>query len=294
MEQTEDLMEHMLAVALCADAPPTNDNHQGGGMKLGRWAGGGMCTMTAELPTRKPTQAYAHCRSLDGERLVTTTHELLLAHPADLIGDGCEVMMLDGGVAHWRRLEPAKRLPRDLAAVGRVHFWAALHLRGIAANGVQSYHSTLVPFARSGQPLAAQLRGAWVCKPTNLGMDAIVACSLIEDAQRPNAMLASVRDGVELTFPVGEDAYLEAFALRDAPTTAQGRRRALLHWVAKHMRTTRRGLGEVKRHMRGVAEFDIGGYRVRLWSADSGAPSRAVWPALHNARVTGPQQAAQE
>lgn len=282
MEQTEDLMEHMLAVALCADAPPSNDNHQGGGMTLGRWVDGGMCSMTAELPRRSPTRAYAHCRALDGERLVTTTHELLLAHPAELIGDGCEVMMLDDGGAHWRRLEPARRLPRDLAAVGRVYFWAAMHLRGIAANGVQSYHSTLVPFARSGQPLAAQWRGAWVCKPTNLGMDAIVSCSLIEDAQRPNAMLASVRDGVELTFPVGEDAYLEAFALRDAPTTPQGRRRALLHWVAKHMRATRRGQAEVKRHMRGVTEFDMGGYRVKLWSADSSAPSRAAWPALHN------------
>lgn len=282
MEHTEDLMEHMLAVALCADAPPTHDMHEGAGIALGRWVEGGMRSMTSELPKRTPTSAFAHCPSLDGDRLVTTTHKLLMAHPAALIGDGSEVMMLTDQSVEWTRLEPVRRLPRNMAAVGRAHYWAALHARSIYANGVQRYYSTLVPFARDGAPLAAQWRGSWACKPTNIGRDAIVACSLIEDAQRPNAMLASVRDGVELTFPVAEDAYLEAFALRDAPTTAQGRRRALLHWVAKHMRTTRRGRGEVKRHMRGVAEFDIGGYRVKLWSTDSSAPSRAALPVLHN------------
>ena len=289
MEQTEDLMEHMLAVALCADAAPTNDNHQGAGVTLGRWVEGGMRAMTSELPQRTPTSAFAHCRSLDGDRLVTTTHKLLLAHPAELIGDGVEVMALADQSVEWTRLEPVRRLPRNMAAVGRAHYWAALHTRRIAANGVQNYYSTLVPFARDGAPLAAQWRGAWVCKPTNLGMDAIVACSLIEDAQRPNAMLASVRDGVELTFPVAEHAYLEAFALRDAPTTAQGRRRALLHWVAKHMRASRHGRGEVKRHMRGVAQFDMGGYRVKLWSADGSAPSRAAWPVLHNVGIEPPR-----
>ena len=290
MEQTEDLIEHMLALALCADAAPTNDNHHLGDITMGSWEARCMRTMTSELPRRTPTQAYAHCRSLEGERMVATTHKLLLAHPAELIGSGVEVMHLADACVDWTRLEPMQRLPRNVAAVGRAHYWAAMHMRRIAANGMQCYFSTLVPFSREGAPLAAQWRGAWVCKPTNVGMDAIVTCSMVEDAQRPNAMLASVRDGVELTFPVGEDAYLEAFALRDAPTTALGRRRALLHWVAKHVRTTRRGRGEVKRHMRGVAEFDIGGYRVRLWSADSGAPSRAVWPALHNARLSGRQR----
>lgn len=275
MENAIDTMEHMLAVSLCADATASNDYHQGLGYTMPRWLDGGMATMTTEFPTRVPTMAYASSW-LDGDRLFTTNHNLLLKHPSELIGDGSEIMTISGGNSTWIRLEPVHRVPRNVTVAGRAHYFAAMHVRHIEASGMQSYYSTLIPFSRAGFPLAAQWRGAWVSKPTDLGKQAILVCSMIEDAQRPNAMLASVRDSVELTFPVSEDAYLDAFALRDAPNTAQGRRRALLHWVAKHMRTTKRGRNEVKRHMRGVTEFDMGGYRVRLFSADSDAPSRAA------------------
>ena len=291
MEQTEDLMEHMLAVALCADAPASNDYHQGSGYTMPRWIDGGMASMTAEMPMRLPKRAFAYSSDLDGERIYATTHELLMCHPAEIIGNGFEVMSIHKDYSLWTMLEPVKRLPRGLAAVGRVHYWAAIFMRCINENGMQTYHSSMVPFSKSGQPLAATWRGAWVSKPTNLGRDAIGACSMVEDAQRPNAMLASVSDGVELTFPVEENAYLEAFALRDAPTTAQGKRRALLHWVAKHIRRTKHGNTEVRRHMRGVHEFNLGGYGVRLWSADISAPDRAAWPVTHNAGHEGRQKA---
>ena len=271
MRSTEDLMEHMLAVALCADSLSTTTGHQVGGYTLPNWVDGGMKTRNGELPICRPRAAYAQCSELTGQRLVTTTHELLLAHPADVIGTGCEVMTLYGDHCRWVRLEPVDRLPRGLAVAGRAHYWSAMHLRDMTMNGMQSYYSTLVPFSKSGQPLAAKWGDAWVSKPANIGRLAIATCSMVEDSRRPNVMLASVRDGVELIFPVAEDAYLEAFALRDAPVTPQGRRRALLHWVAKHMRITRRGYTKVRRHMRGVTEFEIGGYWVKLWTSDPDA-----------------------
>jgi hypothetical protein len=268
----------MLAVALCADAGPERDGNQLGRFTLPSWATGSARNgMTSLLPSRMPKRAYAHVSQLNGDRLAATTHELLLSHPAEIIGAGVEVMELQFDCAIWHRLEPATKLPRGIAATGRVHFWAAMHSRRINDNGTQAYHSTLVPFSRSGLPLAAHRNGGWICTPHDAGKEAIVACSLAEDATRPTALLASVTESVELIFPVDATAYLEAFALRDRTANEVDRRRALLHWVSKHLRHTRKGPRDVKRHMRGAHEFSISGLRVKLWSADSAAPIKAAF-----------------
>ena len=278
MEQTDDIFEHMLSVALCADSPPAPSafDPDSSGLNPGKRFGM-LRPMSSEIQPRVPARAYAHYENLNSDRLLTTAPELLMTHPAEIIGDGREVMLLDERGAQWTRLEPARKKPKGLATTGRAYYWAEMHVRVIEANGAQFYNSTLVPFSKDGAPLAAQWRGSWVCKPLNIGKDAIQTCSFIEDAQRPNAILASVQDGVELTFPISEEGYLEAFAMRDAPVSAQGRRRALLHWVAKHMRRANKNPVEVKRHMRGIHEFDMGGFKVRLHSADSDAPDRAKW-----------------
>ena len=95
-----------------------------------------------------------------------------------------------------------------------------------------------------------------------------VAASMIEDSHRSNTMLAAVKDATEIKFPVPLDDYKDVFADRDGPMNG-ARRKAIVHWVARHLRNSIRGKEHsVKRHTRGVQEFTIDGLRIRLTPND--------------------------
>lgn len=118
--------------------------------------------------------------------------------------------------------------------------------------------------SRNGTPLPATAHGISICNPKFDGSALIMTASIIEDAYRANTMLATVKDDTEIKFPVPLDDYKNVFADRDGPMTG-ARRKAIIHWVATHLRHSTRGLEyEVKRHTRGVQEFTIDGLRIRL------------------------------
>jgi hypothetical protein len=90
-------------------------------------------------------------------------------------------------------------------------------------------------------------------------------CSLKEDAHRTNTMLASFTEHVQIKMPVAIDNYKEIFIGRKAPLTQKGRKKAIIHWVAAHMRDTKnRKCCEVKRHIRGIQEFEIDGMKIKI------------------------------
>jgi len=96
----------------------------------------------------------------------------------------------------------------------------------------------------------------------------ILAASIIEDVGRTGCFTASVQDSAGVIFPVPYGAQVELFQLRDGPYTPGGRRKAILHWVAKHLRRSGNKESPVKEHMRGVHEFTVDGLMIRLSAND--------------------------
>lgn len=55
------------------------------------------------------------------------------------------------------------------------------------------------------------------------------------------------------------------FYAREAPMTAAGRKRPIMHWVEAHRRRIERGIDvDVRKHLRGVDEFDMAGFPFRI------------------------------
>lgn len=214
-----------------------------------------------------PNSSYTVDMS-DGERIYGATKDLLMAHPADVLGDESEVMLLDKGTLKWRGFRRLRKPPRGVACLGIATHWYEMHMRFVSANGSGEYYKRVVPLSRTGAPLLAKVQGHNVCTPRLEGEMLVLCASVIEDAHRANTMLASVKDATEIRFPVPLDDYKAVFAGRDGPIK-DGRRKAIVHWVAHHLRHSTRGKEHaVKKHTRGVEEFMIDGIRVRLTPND--------------------------
>lgn len=196
------------------------------------------------------------------------TPDLLMTHPAEIIGDSLEAALFCDDYIKWqgfRRCKPPKRI----AAAGKAVVWFEHHFRIIRLNGSGSYQKSFIPLERNGRALFAKMDGLTVCRPDESTLNLCGACSIVEDAHRSNAMLCSVKDAVEVNIPVPLDDYQDVFAERDGPMNG-ARRKTIVHWVARHMRHSTRGKEfAVKKHTRGVQEFTIDGLRVRLTPNES-------------------------
>ncbi len=131
-------------------------------------------------------------------------------------------------------------------------------------SGVGEYVKRIAAFDKKGNFVPAMIQGHGVGVPNIEGVSAIIAASIIEDALRSNAMLASVKDVAEIKFPVPLDDYQEIFSDRDGPFIGS-KKRSIIHWVAKHMRKSRSGnVHDVKKHVRGIDKFEIGGMKISI------------------------------
>lgn len=215
------------------------------------------------LDEMRPASAYTFDMA-DEERIFATTTDYLVTHPADVLGDEAEVVMLDGDMLKWRGYRRLRRAPKGVACLGRATHWYEMHMRFVTGNGAGEYYKRVVPIDRNGKPLLAQVQGHNVCAPNEEGQMLVLCASVIEDAHRANTMLAAVKDATEIKFPVPLDDYKDVFAERDGPMNG-ARRKAIVHWVARHLRSSTRGKEfAVKKHTRGVQEFTIDGLRIRL------------------------------
>lgn len=72
-----------------------------------------------------------------------------------------------------------------------------------------------------------------------------------------------------LTLGVAEEHVKSLFYARSLPVTESGRKRPILHWVRAHARRMREGTDiDVRRHLRGITEFEMDGLRFAIVSPD--------------------------
>lgn len=68
-----------------------------------------------------------------------------------------------------------------------------------------------------------------------------------------------------LRLGVSEEHVKSLFYARETPVTETGRKRPILHWVQAHQRRLQAGIDvDVRRHMRGVIEFEMAGFPFRI------------------------------
>ena len=263
MEQVTDAMETMILMALDA-----NHGHSVPGTLRRDKSRGGVEELRDQgellrIGDMRPSSSYTFDMT-DTDRIFATTKDYLLNHPSEVLGDDAEVVMLDGDIFKWRGFRLLKQPPRGVACLGRASHWYEMHTRVVNANGDGAYYKRVVPLSFSGSPLVATVQGHNVCTPMREGQMIVLCASVIEDALRSDTMLASVKDATEIKFPVPIDDYKDVFADREGPMNGS-RRKAIVHWVAKHLRNSAQGKEhEVKRHTRGIQEFIIDGLRIRL------------------------------
>jgi hypothetical protein len=220
-----------------------------------------------KFSTQKPCSSYTFELSSD-DRLISGNKDYLIRLPQDILGDGKEFCALHDHHLRWMYAKKIHNLPRmvmpcifgrKMSAIYEVHF------RRIWLDGTGDYMRDILIFDNNGNYIPYKIGNLYRDTEEHY-FATVLCCSAIEDAHRANTMLCSVKDAIELKFPVPIDAYKEIFALRDAPLNdAKTRRKAIIHWVAKHLRQSSKGKqSEVKKHIRGVEEIVIDGITIKL------------------------------
>lgn len=80
-----------------------------------------------------------------------------------------------------------------------------------------------------------------------------------------------------LILGVSESHIKSVFYARSLPMTESGRKRPILHWVRAHQRRLREGVDiDVRKHMRGITEFEMEGFRFQIVSPQKDALPKAA------------------
>lgn len=261
MEQVTDTLETMILMALDA-------NHEQSDVAKTLRHSGQMLDIRDQgillkIGEMRPESAYTFDAS-DSGRIYALRSELLMEHPAEVLGDSAEVVILNDGILKWLGFRRLRTPPKGACCLGTASHWYEAHMRFVTQSGHGEYIKRAVPLNKAGSPLLAKAGGHVICAPDLEGANLILCASVIEDAHRANTMFAAVKDATEIKFPVPIDDYKDVFADRDGPMNG-ARRKSIIHWVAKHLRNSSQGkVHEVKRHTRGIQEFTCDGLRIRL------------------------------
>lgn len=205
-----------------------------------------------------------------GERIYAEECSLLMSHPSEIIGDEQEVSMLDEEGLLWIGLRKTNKAPRGLWTAGKYSHLYEVHIRKTLVSGSTSYAKHICPIDKIGNPVHSLINGGHKTS-REYGSIVITCCSIIEDALRKDAMLCSIKDAVEIKFPVPIDDYKQFFSDRDGPYVGS-RKKQIIHWVAQHLRRSQLSGSEstVKRHVRGIQEFSVDGLKIRIEHNDDG------------------------
>jgi hypothetical protein len=221
----------------------------------------------AFLPFAPMRPSAPYTAQLSGDRIYATSPELLLETVQDLLGSKCETAYLGDDFVKWLGLRKLHKAPRGCWASVTRPTWYEYHYMLIRSDGTATYDRDVIALKADGNPARVMFQG----NGTRGGhvdetgaICAISAASMIEDAHRPGTLLATVSDGTSVLVPVPTGEHKDLFALRDAPLTKAGKRKAILHWVCNHTRATKRARVNVSEHWRGTRTLDIDGLRVSL------------------------------
>lgn len=265
-----DPIEDMILIALHSKSRSTRklpDIQGKGGFKAVA------CDFSSYTPKQilHPRDMYTSLMAEDSTehyRLFTTGMEQLVCDPVKLIGSRSEtVIMGDQGDIRWSCLVPMPA-PRGVVAITNHKVrWFARHFRLIDRDLNEVYERFPIPIAGGRIPEIKFL--GW---PSDGGKaieehreKVALHLSMVEDAIRQNAVLATVEEHAKLRFPVSDEAYKDFFALRDGyRNTPTGRRNPILHWCAAHMRKNQNGRSAVIGHERGNETLTHGNLTLSL------------------------------
>lgn len=199
------------------------------------------------------------------ERIYAQDHRLLLNTVQDLIGSNAEVAMLCGDRVKWTGFRRINKAPRGVWVSSRGATLYEMHYREVFETGESTYFKRVCAVSKTGEPVVCLISGSKGRNSEIEGRQLILAASVIEDAHRPSVFTASIKESAEVVLPVPIGEHKDLFSLREAPLSPSGRRKAILHWVAKHARS--RGKSnkvEVDAYLRGVRQLSMDGLTVTL------------------------------
>lgn len=201
----------------------------------------------------------------ENDRIYTADPSLLMNSVQDLIGKHKEVALLSEGKVQWFAYRKIHKAPKNVFISSPGASLYEFHYREAYSNGKSIYYRRIAAISKTGKPVPTILVGSAGSNSDISGKQVVIAASIVEDAHRSDVFTASIKESTEILLPVPIGEHKELFALRDGPMTNAGKRKAIMHWVAKHMRETSKGnTCVVGKHLRGVNTFDIDGLTVTL------------------------------
>jgi hypothetical protein len=106
----------------------------------------------------------------------------------------------------------------------------------------------------------------------SLALDASVVLNAWADRRHvwqveTSESLMGCKHRTPLVLGVGVEHVKSLFYAREVPLTDTGRKRPILHWVRAHERRLREGIEvDVRKHLRGIVEFEMAGFPFRIIS----------------------------
>lgn len=198
-------------------------------------------------------------------REYSSSPSLLLNHPTDIIGRQNEIIMFDTehGMLQWIGARKLPRRPKGIATTGKADMFYELHYREISLNGCEIYNKRIIALRKNGRPVTAFIKNSPISMTEDI-YSFFIMCSMIEDTHRSNAMTATLKEHTSVKFSVPLNDYQRIFSDRDGPFKS-GKKRAILHWVAKHLRQSVKGKTHtVKQHTKGISNFKLDGLEINI------------------------------
>ena len=259
-------VEEMLARFICADAQDMSL------MELSKFGMSKNVNVGMEVDAgarfafepQFPTVAYTV--DLSESRDIATDARLLLNTPQDIIGTRTEIALIDTNAIKWACFKKIFKRPRGIFVASNGADLYEYHSRFIYSDGRSDYRKRVAAISKDGRPIPVIIEGTRNNGVEPDGVALVMASSIIEDATRPDTFKVTVKDHVGVVFPVRQGLHLDIFKLRDGPAVGS-RKKPLLHWVASHMRKNAHKQWDVKEHLRGVHEFRMDGFHVKLEAA---------------------------
>jgi len=270
---SDDWIETLLAHLVCAEsvvAPPMECVMSGSASAAPYLAARDAGNCLLKFSPMKPKRVYT-VDVVDSERIYALDTDLLATPIQDILAESAEVAVLKADCVEWIGYRKLRRTPKGvyIAGTGRPSLYE-VHGRSITSTGQEEYFQRVAAISAKGVPLPVCFVGSKGAASRTDSQSAVLAASIIEDAHRPNAILATVQEHATLCFPVPLGAHKELFSLRDAPLTPSGRRKAILHWVSRHVRRKKTAITPVSEHWRGVKEIVMDGFKITLDATHSG------------------------
>lgn len=184
-------------------------------------------------------------------------------HPAEILNDECEMAFINKNTIIWIAFRKINKIPKGYSYLGKASFLYEFHVRDYGLNQKSTYSNNICPLDKNGKYLTVYQNGKLFNNQSINNAPNLVS-SFVYNSLNSNSMLAEVTDATKVLFPVPLDDYKEVFSKRDLQPTEM-RRKAILHWVAKHIRkSVNKNNHLVKKHTRGIDEFTVDGLKVKI------------------------------